>query len=80
MSTINEIVQRFSKSYLNEYSDRMLPSHRKALEAIAKCRTEAMGWHREWCTECDAEFLVFHSSLGAPAESKLSTVLCQAYF
>jgi hypothetical protein len=39
----------------------MLPSHVRALDAIARCRTPAMGGHLAECASCGCQHLVYHS-------------------
>ena len=71
MPTINEMIRRFGGVYEASYGDSMLPSHREALDALAKCCTEEMGSHQEFCHHCGYQHIVFHacrnrSWLGAP--------------
>ena len=43
MTTINEIFQIFGPEYLERYSQVMPKVHRKVIDAIIGCRTEACG-------------------------------------
>jgi len=61
MSSVNKIVRQSGREYIRRYGEKMLPSHRKALESIYKCRTEEMGSHGQVCYKCGYEHLVFHS-------------------
>ncbi len=61
MPTINEMIRLFGDSYLNRYSQKILPSHLQALDSLAKCRTEAMGSHEQLCKNCGYEHRIFHS-------------------
>ena len=50
--TINDIFRQYGPAYLKIYGARMLPSHKKLIHDLAKCRTPAMGtihWHCEHC-------------------------------
>lgn len=37
------------------------PVQRKALEAIGKCRTAALGGHLEWCGQCNYQRNAYNS-------------------
>ncbi|MHC4179327.1 MAG: IS91 family transposase [Planctomycetota bacterium] len=37
------------------------PAQRKAIRAIAACRTAALGGHRQWCERCGYQRYVYHS-------------------
>ena len=57
--TVNEIIRLHRAQYENKYGTNMLPSHQRALDDLAKCRTEEMGtvhWH---CNECATEHFSF---------------------
>jgi len=57
--TVNEILRHYGPEYLRKYSATILPSHRKALNDIARCRTEKMGtvhWH---CDKCGRDHFSF---------------------
>ena len=50
--TINDIFQKYGSAYLREYGQQLLPSHRKVIKDLSKCRTPALGtihWHCEHC-------------------------------
>lgn len=61
MLTINQIIRRFGGVYEGYYGNSMLPSHRQALDALSKCRTEEMGSHHEFCNHCGYQHVLFHS-------------------
>lgn len=50
---LNSIVEQFHDSFIAQYADRLLPSHRNALRAIRRCRTPESGELHVRCTECD---------------------------
>jgi len=56
-----DIVSRHGKEYLNEFGDRMLPSHKRALADILACRTESMGGHLDECVVCGHQQYSYHS-------------------
>jgi hypothetical protein len=46
-----EVVKKHSPEYLEKFGDRMPANHKRALFAIAACRTEEMGGHLEECDQ-----------------------------
>jgi hypothetical protein len=48
---------------LARYQDRMLASHRRALAAIAACRTAQLGGHVYLCPSCQKRQYEYHSCL-----------------
>ena len=55
-----DVFRRFGPGYIERFGGAMLPSHRRAIEDITGCRTEAMGgqvWH---CPDCDRDVYVYH--------------------
>jgi len=63
MVELAEIVRIHGPEYLEKFGDRMPPSHKRALEAIATCRTEALGGHLWECddSDCDNRRYSYHS-------------------
>jgi len=55
-----DVVRRFRGAYQEQFGDRMLPSHHRALQDIAQCMTEAMGGGRYHCHDCDETFWCYH--------------------
>lgn len=47
--------------YLEKFSDRVLPSHLRAMQDIEQCRTEALGGHAYYCGTCDDTRYSYHS-------------------
>jgi len=45
MVELAEIFQRHGPASRAKFTDRLLPSHLAAMEAIEQCRTEALGGH-----------------------------------
>jgi hypothetical protein len=56
-----DIVTKHGDEYLNEFGDRMLPSHKRALDDIVACRTESMGGHLAECEACGHQHYSYHS-------------------
>ena len=52
MATISEIFRTFSPEYVDRFGDSMPQEHRKAMNAIIGCRTEAAGIAVYECQEC----------------------------
>ena len=57
---VADVFRQFGPSYLDAFGARMLPSHRRAIEDIAACRTQAMGGHLYECGGCGKRFHVYH--------------------
>lgn len=55
-----DVVRRFIGPYQQRFGDRMLPSHRRALQDIVTCMTEAMGGERYHCHDCHEAFWIYH--------------------
>src|SRR3989304_3485510 len=61
MTTINEIFRNFGPEYLQRYSQIMPQSHRKVIDAILSCRTEACGLALYQCEKCGELHRVYRS-------------------
>jgi hypothetical protein len=61
MVTLADICQQYGPAYEAAFSDRLLPSHRQALRAIAQCRTAALGGHVYQCDACEQTHYSYHS-------------------
>jgi len=57
---VADVMRRFGPGYLDKFGERMLPSHRRAIEDIIACRTAALGGHAWHCEACDKTFYVYH--------------------
>jgi Zn finger protein HypA/HybF involved in hydrogenase expression len=55
-----DVVRRFIGPYKEQFGNLMLPSHRRALQDIAGCMTEAMGGGRYQCDDCHERFWSYH--------------------
>lgn len=58
---IADIFRQFAPSYIEAFGDRLLPSHRRAIEDITACRTAALGGHVYQCDDCGRHFHVYHA-------------------
>ncbi len=47
------LFREYQQPFETKYADRILPSHRKAMEAIIRCRTPEAGTIHSYCTSCD---------------------------
>jgi hypothetical protein len=61
MPGLAEVVRQHGQHYVALHHARLLPSHVRALRAIASCRTAALGGHLAHCSRCDTEHLLYHS-------------------
>ena len=61
MVELADIFRRYGSQYRAKYGDRMLPSHRKAMRDIERCRTAVLGGHVYTCEECDETQFLYHS-------------------
>jgi Transposase zinc-binding domain len=62
MIELAQVVRKHGPEYLEKFGDRMPYSHKRALTAIADCRTEAMGGHLEECDQhCGHVRYSYHS-------------------
>jgi hypothetical protein len=61
MLELANIFQEYGPAYRQKYGTQMLPSHRKAMEDIAGCRTQVMGGHVYYCEACDERLYAYHS-------------------
>lgn len=61
MTTINEIFRTFGPEYLERYAQTMPHIHRKVIDAIIACRTEASGVAVYECEKCGQLHRVYRS-------------------
>ena len=57
---VADVLRQFAPSYLDAFGDRLLASHRRAIDDIVACRTAAMGGHAYTCDDCGQHFHVYH--------------------
>ena len=54
MIRLAELIETFLPDLECKYANRLLPSHRQALTAIGRCRTQASGTAAIHCHDCDS--------------------------
>lgn len=58
---LRDVVRRHGPAYLARFGDKVLPSHRAAIQAICDCRTPKLGGHISLCAACGTEHEHYHS-------------------
>lgn len=61
MLEVADIFRLHGPEYRAKFVDRMLPSHRRAMEDIERCRTEALGGQVYYCANCRNHRYSYHS-------------------
>ena len=61
MVSLAEVLLRHWPEYERRFGARILPSHRRAVQAIISCRTPALGGRIYRCADCGREHFVYHS-------------------
>jgi hypothetical protein len=56
-----EILRRHWPAYEQKFGERILPSHRRAVAAIVRCRTSALGGQLYGCAQCGKNHCAYHS-------------------
>lgn len=56
-----EIFRRYGSAYRQKHAHQLLPSHRQAMRAIERCRTEVLGGQVYRCTACGETRYSYHS-------------------
>jgi predicted RNA-binding Zn-ribbon protein involved in translation (DUF1610 family) len=56
-----DIFRQYGPAYRQKYAARLLPSHRQAMRAIERCRTEALGGQVFACPACGEVRYSYHS-------------------
>jgi len=56
-----DIFRQYGSEYRLKYADRLLPSHRQAMLAIERCRTESLGGQVFACPSCGETRYSYHS-------------------
>jgi len=59
--SINEIFRTFGPEYIQSFGTSMPNEHRKVIDAIIECRTQACGMVIYECAECGAQHISFRS-------------------
>lgn len=61
MVELGEVFRRYGPAYRANYEEQMLPSHRRAMRDIERCRTPALGGHVYTCPDCGQTEYRYHS-------------------
>jgi hypothetical protein len=61
MLELADIFRQYAQAYLQKYGKRMLPSHKKAIDDIIACRTDALGGEVYYCDDCEDRLYSYHS-------------------
>jgi len=61
MTELADVLAQHGPQYHAQFGDRMLPSHRQAMQAIERCRTPALGGHIYTCEACGEIQYHYHS-------------------
>jgi len=61
MPEVADILRQYGAQYQERYWSRMLPSHKRAIQAILACRTAAMGGELYSCPDCAKYVYRYHS-------------------
>lgn len=61
MLEVADIFRLHGPAYREKFGDRMLPSHRRAMQDIETCRTESLGGQLYYCAQCDQQRFSYHS-------------------
>lgn len=61
MVELAEIFRLHGPDYRAQFGDRLLPSHRRAMQDIEQCRTEALGGQLYQCDSCRESHYSYHS-------------------
>ena len=75
MTTINEIFRSFGPEYLERYCQVMPNIHRKVIDAIIGCRTEACGVALYECEKCGQLHRVYRSCLPVRAARRQAGIV-----
>jgi hypothetical protein len=58
---VADIVRRTGNSFWQQQQSHLAWPHRKVLDAIVRCRTAALGGHRDQCVRCGHQAISFNS-------------------
>ena len=61
MTGLAEIFRQYGPVYRAKYGSSMLPSHRRTMADIERCRTRPLGGHVYYCDKCEAYVYSYHS-------------------
>lgn len=61
MLSLAEVLRQHWPQYERQFASDILPSHRRAVQAIVNCRTPALGGEVYRCPDCRRDHFVYHS-------------------
>ena len=61
MLEVADIFRLHGPAYRARFGQRMLPSHRRAMQDIETCRTESLGGQVYFCSQCQVQRYSYHS-------------------
>jgi len=61
MLEVADIFRLHGPAYREKFGNRMLPSHRRAMQDIATCRTASLGGQLYYCAQCQEQRYSYHS-------------------
>jgi len=61
MLEVADIFRLHGPAYRAQFGERMLPSHRRAMQDIETCRTESLGGQLYYCAQCQEQRYSYHS-------------------
>ena len=61
MVSLAEVLRRHWPQYEQRFGAKLLPSHRRAVQAILSCRTRELGGEVFRCVDCARDHYVYHS-------------------
>jgi Putative transposase/Transposase zinc-binding domain len=61
MPEVADVLRRYGADYRDRFGEDLLPSHRRTMDDLIHCRTEALGGQLLQCAHCGQEHDVYHS-------------------
>ncbi len=58
---VADILRASGSSFLERHGSHLAPQHRKVIDAIVRCRTAALGGHRDRCSGCGHQAISYNS-------------------
>jgi hypothetical protein len=58
---VADILRVSGSSFVKRYGLHLAPQHRKVMDAIVRCRTAALGGHRDRCSSCGHQAISYNS-------------------
>jgi hypothetical protein len=58
---VAEVIRQYGEAFLAQYGSTLTADQRRALRALAACRTAALGGHVQRCADCGHERIAYNS-------------------